>query len=312
MTKKKYQHYGKESYINRFLDYKIVKEVGITKFDIDLVQLCNLLHYYDIYDFRKSYEWQKQLAIWIKLGFSDFIERKQKLDLLGSQKINLETAIIKYGEKHGREIYKEFRDQALSTNKTNINYWLNQGYSMEDAKIMLSNEQKRRSNYISEEDELLWHNKNKEEIVKKKIKNRLSRRKYNPNGEEATVIKYFCEQNNINMDCCMYGTVKSQFCAIIDGKKKYYDLVVFDDVNFTNILYVVEYHGIGHINFSDYNESMENQQMKNVHFKRTYGYAYHNDRLKKEYIEKNYPNAKYIVFWREDYLKIKKEKKETK
>lgn len=113
--------------------------------------------------------------------------------------------------------------------------------------------------------------------------------------------------NNIDPDTCLFGAAYNQFTVYIeDVGVRRYDLAVYSDTSKTELKYIVEFHGFGHINFSDYNETMKdvvyNVDGKTFHFfKKTYGEIYYNDMVKKNYIELTYPNVKYIVIWHEDY-----------
>ena len=66
----------------------------------------------------------------------------------------------------------------------------------------------------------------------------------------------------------------------------------------------MEYHGPGHINFSDYSPEMKNAIItvngtKLPHLG-TYGNSYENDMIKRNHILKKYPHCKYYVFWNEN------------
>jgi hypothetical protein len=83
-------------------------------------------------------------------------------------------------------------------------------------------------------------------------------------------------------------------------------LAVFDK---EKLLYIMEFHGCGHINFSDYDETIRDKVFedngKPLHFIGTYGKVYANDMAKRRHIEQTYPDAKYIVIWKDDFKKGK-------
>jgi hypothetical protein len=132
---------------------------------------------------------------------------------------------------------------------------------------------------------------------------------YNENGQEMQAIKLFLQQNNIPENNCMFGAPKDQFYQWIpDYGFRRYDLAVFADHTKKELISIMEFHGPGHINFSDYAESMSNSIIeingKKLPHLGTYGNSYRNDYRKRDHIENVFPNVKYYVFWNTD-LKIK-------
>lgn len=111
--------------------------------------------------------------------------------------------------------------------------------------------------------------------------------------------------NNINPARCMFGSPKNQFIQLIPnlGYRRY-DLAVFSDETLANLEIILEYHGPGHINFSDYHPLLENEYItingKKLLHLGTYSTAYKNDLAKKTFIQDNYPGVKYIVMWYDD------------
>lgn len=350
-----------KDYIELFLKRKEVKNIIISLTNEQRVGIMNFFNHMGGY--RKSEGWFKQLAIWCNLGVSDFVDRKLLLDNLGTQKLNLEISIIKYGEKSGTIFYennknrsiKNFKNvrsnwenSSLSDNEITSNikkiqsnrgklgllskirnggtrsytirckeYWYNKGYSDKECEKIISNIQKRDITFfkrkygeiegnikfqnISTKKRNTWNNKTKEEIKKHFLKTRP--KKYNENGLEISHIKKFIEERGFDEKFCMYGSPEEQFYQYIPSVGfRRYDLAVFRNIEKTDLMLIYEYHGYGHINFSDYDSSLEDQYFKDLRGKELkflpkIGCAYLNDKIKKEHIINNYKDVKYIVEW---------------
>jgi len=197
-----------------------------------------------------------------------------------------------------------------------IQYWIKNGFTEEEACDKISSLQKRDLDFfISKYGEAeglrkyehskskrkdTWETKDKKEHGKK-----TAPKYYNKNGHEMKSIYGFLEANNINPTRCMFGPPKNQFTQLIPGiGYRRYDLAVFKDYNKTELEIILEYHGPGHINFSDYCPLLENELItingKQILHLGTYGDSYKNDLVKKQFIQENYPDTKYIVMWFDD------------
>jgi len=69
---------------------------------------------------------------------------------------------------------------------------------------------------------------------------------------------------------------------------------------------IVEFHGIGHINFSEYKEEMKDKII-NINGRQlihlgTYGKVFDNDMIKRNYILTKYPWVEYYIIWTEDLI----------
>lgn len=145
-----------------------------------------------------------------------------------------------------------------------------------------------------------WENKDKAEHARK-----TTPASFNPVGLEMQAINGFITTNNISVLNCRFGPPSEQFWQHIPeiGYRRY-DLAVFEDSTCTKLKYIFEFHGPGHINFSDYRPELENEMItidgKKLAFLGTYGSSYKNDLIKREHILNNYPDVKYIVMWTDD------------
>lgn len=197
-----------------------------------------------------------------------------------------------------------------------IKYWINMGFTKKEAYDKVSSLQKRDLDFFigkygepegfrryeqsKSKRKETWVTKDKKEHGKK-----TSPKYYNKNGQEMKSIYGFLEANNINPTRCMFGPPRNQFTQMIpDIGYRRYDLAVFKDETKTKLEIILEYHGPGHINFSDYHYSLENEPItingKQLLYLGTYGASYKNDLEKKKFIQKNYPDTKYIVMWYDD------------
>lgn len=194
-------------------------------------------------------------------------------------------------------------------------YWISKGYSLSEAKILISNIQKRDKDFYTQvygeegtnrykisinKRKETWKNKDKREHGRK-----TAPKVFNPNGHEMQAINGFLNANNISVVNCKFGSPKDQFWQYIPkvGYRRY-DLAVFTDNTHTKLIYILEYHGPGHINFSEYVSELENEPItiggKKLAHLGTYGQVYHNDLAKRNHILEKFPEVKYIVMWNED------------
>lgn len=197
-------------------------------------------------------------------------------------------------------------------------YWVRQGFSIDEAKEKVKLIQIRDLDYFinkygykngierfeqsKTKRKNTWQTKDKIEHGKLTTPNW-----YNPNGQEMRAIYGFLESNNISESQCRFGSPREQFYQYIpDVGYRRYDLAVYEtcEKKIDELKYIVEYHGPGHINFSDYNESLENELItiggKNLAHLGTYGASYKNDQAKRKHILDNYPNVQYIIIWSND------------
>jgi hypothetical protein len=119
-------------------------------------------------------------------------------------------------------------------------------------------------------------------------------------------VNLFIKQNKIDPEKCMFGSPDSQFYQWIpDVGFRRYDLAVFSDASKTELKIIMEFHGPGHINFSDYSPAMKNQTIisksgKELPHLGTYGKSYTNDYIKRKHILEKYNSVQYCVYWVED------------
>lgn len=224
---------------------------------------------------------------------------------------NIEDANSKISEIQKRRSQKsaQFRNSRQSSIWCK-EYWLSRGYSEDESVTMVSLSQRRDLSYYTEkygddEGELrftmsknrrkaTWVEKSNDELAIHAEKTRP--KTYNENGQEIQAIRMFIEQNGIDIESAtvMYGAPRDQFYQWIpDVGFRRYDLAILGDNGEPNIIF--EYHGPGHINFSEYSDSMYDETIviggKKLDFLGTYGKVYYNDLYKKNHIEDNFPNA---------------------
>ena len=150
-----------------------------------------------------------------------------------------------------------------------------------------------------------WETKDKVEHARK-----ATPKTFNPAGQEMQAVLGFISANNIPIENCSFGPPNQQFWQHIPNLGfRRYDLAVFTNSSKTVLKYIVEYHGPGHINFSDYHPALENELVtidgkQLAHFG-TYGNVYKNDFAKRQHILENFPDVRYIVIWPID-LKLKR------
>jgi hypothetical protein len=357
--------------IMRFFRQTQVKESEITK--LSNLQTIGLNKWFIKNTFRQTYDWISQLVIWLKLEVHDFVERRLRLEELGSQKLNLETSIIKYGEIDGPRRYFNWVEITNSKRRNRKDYWLNLGFTEDQAIIKISEYQSVLSKKgvqtkisqrgsmrafshccvefweyngftTSEAKEIIsklqmrdldyfinkygheegvnkyeaskakraytWDTKTELELQEHALKARP--KTFNETGQEMQAINLFLEVNNINKTFCQYGAPVDQFYQWIpDIGFRRYDLAVYSDLTKSKLELVFEFHGIGHINFSEYEPLLANEKItingKPLDFPRTYGASVSNDKIKRNHILQTFPEVQYIVMWSED-LKLKKAK----
>lgn len=197
-------------------------------------------------------------------------------------------------------------------------YWIDKGYDIEEAKKMISSLQKRDLDFfilkygeeegkkkfekIKKSKKSTWEGKDKVEHGRK-----TAQKVFNPNGQEMKSIMGFIQSNKIPIQNCKYGSPKNQFWQYIPeiGYRRY-DLAVFSDESHTKLVCIMEFHGPGHVNFSDYRPELENEVItisgKILPHLGTYGMAYKNDLKKKEHILKNFNDVQYVVMWVDDLI----------
>lgn len=195
-------------------------------------------------------------------------------------------------------------------------YWKKHGYSDLQAADMVASIQRR--------DEAYYIDKygidagvSRFEQAKAKRKNTWSKKdktlhavktapkSFNASGQEMQAINAFLAANSISSAYCKFGTPAEQFYQWIPGTGyRRYDLAVYYDLEHTKLKYIFEYHGPGHINFSDFVSELRNEQItiagKKLLHLGTYGNAYDNDLVKRNHILTTYPDVKYIVMWTDD------------
>jgi hypothetical protein len=273
-------------------------------------------------------------------------------EILGKEKWNAHTKSTRKGRPNCKEywickgyseeesIRKVSEHQQIMSHRSSKNrdhrkhsirckeYWIEKGYTDSTADELVSDNQKRdlafyiekyglvegakKYTYSCNKRKATWKNKSFEEIKAHYLKT--IPQIYNENGQEMQAIRLFLEQNNIDEELCKFGAPKNQFYQWIDeiGFRRY-DLAIFSDRNHAQLTAIMEFHGPGHINFSDYDEQIRNCVVevdgKKLPHLGTYGMSYDNDMIKRNHILRKYPDCKYYVFWNRDLknkdLKIK-------
>jgi hypothetical protein len=196
-------------------------------------------------------------------------------------------------------------------------YWIACGYSLEQAQDAVAAIQRRdRDFYIYRYGPEQGNSRYLNSVQKRKqtwqTKDRIGHsfktipRSFNPDGQEMQAITRFIKANHIDIRCCMYGAPKDQFFQHIPGVGyRRYDLAVFDNPSHSKLLYILEYHGPGHINFSDYKPELANEPItidgKRLAHLGTYGAAYENDKIKRDHILSCFPGVRYLVMWTDDF-----------
>lgn len=240
------------------------------------------------------------LEYWKGLGFS---ETDAKIKVQESQQAKAKKAAKKLSGT------SEFTVRSKD-------FWIKHGYSDEEASEKIKMLQRRdeafyierygitkgikRFNESKEKRKNTWKSKDKR-------KHALSTRpgSYNPHGQEIQAIRGFLSANNISESYCKFGSPKDQFYQWIPsvGYRRY-DLAVFDDVEHTKLKYILEYHGPGHIRFSEFSEELRNEPIsvggKKLLHLGTYGAAFDNDTAKRNHIMTHYPGVLYLVMWTDD------------
>jgi len=203
-----------------------------------------------------------------------------------------------------------------------VEYWIEKGYTDEESEELIYNLQRRDLAFYIEkygkdigiEKYQYSCNKRKNTWQKKTFEERKLHflktlpKEYNKNGQEMQAIRLFLEQNNIRENCCMFGKPQNQFYQWIDNVGfRRYDLAVFFDESKNKLIYIMEYHGPGHINFSDYTPDLKDKIIevngRSLPHLGTYGLSYCNDMIKREHILEKYPDCKYYVFWNNNLKK---------
>jgi hypothetical protein len=198
-----------------------------------------------------------------------------------------------------------------------VDYWIAKGHTSQQADDIVSILQKRDLHYFTtkygteEGTRRFEQSKAKRRqtwTVKDKYDHALRTlpQSFNPASEEIKAINEFILANNIDKKHCMYGSPRDQFWQNIPtlGFRRY-DLAVFDDESRKNLKMILEYHGPGHINFSDYREDLKDEIItikdRKLYHLGTYGSSYANDVAKRNHILETYPHVVYLVMWRHDW-----------
>lgn len=204
-------------------------------------------------------------------------------------------------------------------------FWTNKGYSEEEAHEAVRQIQKRDlSYYIGAYGEIegtkryekcrkrrkkTWDKKTPEQ--KAEHGRKAAPKTFNPNGQEMKAIELFLEANPHLLEYkLLYGPPNDQYYQHIPGVgTRRYDFAALDENNIPVVVF--EYHGPGHINFSDYRECEGDEAITikgtALFWLGTKREAYENDLVKKTHILTTYPNCHYQVMWHYHY-KLSKEK----
>lgn len=270
-------------------------------------------------------------ADWHKLMYGDYWEpiyNKYKTERAATLPTRKEYWMNKgysaeAAENEVSKIQKEFSDRSPASKKgvkeyshRCVEYWIARGYTVHEANNAVTNHQTRDLDfYVSKYGEeegtqryehskssrlATWDTKDKQDHARVTTQST-----YNPHGQEMQAITGFLLSNDIPIEFCKYGAPKEQFYQMIPGVGfRRYDLAVFDNYGHSKLKYIMEFHGPGHINFSDYDHSMKYKTIsvngKELEHLGTYGNVYQNDMAKRMHIINNYPNVKYCVMWVND------------
>jgi len=348
--------------IKGFYASSTVREILGNGFVLTPEQESNIIEFFTFYNEKDRYQyWRRKIAIWIRDDLGDWIDRRKKL-----QKVTVRSKgwyKLMYADWESE--YKKSSDMVKRSLPSCEEYWINKGFSREEAKIKVSESQsvkgqtykkkyegKHRHNSVRcvefwmdrgftlEEAEQKVYNVQARNLdffidtygyvegVKRYNESRNKRQKtwetkdreehgkvtlpksYNPDGQEMQAVHGFIKANDIDPEKCRFGAPADQFYQYIPnvGYRRY-DLAVYSDSDRKNLELVFEFHGPGHVNFSDYDESMRDQLItangKVLKHLGKYGDAYDNDKAKRDHILNTYPGVKYVVMWHHD-LKDKK------
>jgi hypothetical protein len=344
------RHKSTKSYSERFLESKHVITILGENYGIDTSQEYELQQWFAEYDFRKSMDWFKQVARWIKWNQSDWVSLRKQIEANGPQKNNLKNYILRYGPIQGAIEFKMtldkkpklttwFQEQAViqdisehtvrsnsakatvtkrreEGNLLNSDVWRSQGFTEKEIKDKLSKASTRDLSFFQEkygeQEGLAFFSNIKQKRkdtwgIKDKHQHALVTipKSFNPTGLEMQALNLFIDTNNLQNYRLQLGAPADQFFQWIPniGYRRY-DLAVWDN---DQLRYIVEFHGLFHINFSDFSEEMRGQAMlsngKELTFAPTYGHTYDNDQAKRNHILTKFPEAKYIVIWPDDLKK---------
>jgi hypothetical protein len=260
-----------------------------------------------------------------KVLFGEFVSAKRKLikntlDYWVSRGYSIDEAQAQVREiqkARGKKAGKKLKGTSEYSIRSK-HYWIKHGKTEDEAIKMVSALQRRDLDfYVAKygtEDGITAYNTSVQKrrqtwTTKDKLDHAIKTTppNFNPNGQEMTAIRGFMSSNKINPACCKFGAPNQQFWQNIPGVGyRRYDLAVFADITHTVLKYVVEFHGPGHINFSDYDPLLKDEPItingKKLLHLGTYGAAVANDKAKKEHILKMFPSAIYLVIWGDDLI----------
>ena len=255
---------------------------------------------------KKIKHFKNRQSYWITQGF-DENEAKIKVSEVQRQ-LNQKAVLAQKNDSSWKMKHPGFKE-----------YWIKNGMTELAASGMISMLQKRDQSYFvakyGEEDGLFRFSESKKRRrttweSKDKVVHAISTTptSFNISGQEMLAIKSFILANNINERHCKFGSPRDQFWQVIkDTGYRRYDLAVFEDESHQKLKLVFEYHGPGHINFSDFSEIIRHNKItindRELMHLGTYGEAYDNDQAKRQHIVNNYPDVLYIVMWTDDLIK---------
>jgi hypothetical protein len=252
---------------------------------------------------KKTAHWPNLTQHWLNNGFTN------------------DEAVVKVREvqhdRNKRAMIKQKSDSSWKSRHPGFKeYWVAKGLSQEEATSLVSQLQKRdlaffTQKYGDEEGLTRYHEscarRRQTWTTKDKTQHAIvtTPKSYHPKGSEMRAINGFLMANNINPAYCKFGRPCDQFYQSIEGVGfRRWDLAVFSDENKTTLKLIFEFHGPGHINFSDYHHAMEHEPIticdKRLFHLGTYGDAYKNDMLKRNHILNKYPEVDYVVMWWHD------------
>lgn len=248
---------------------------------------------------------------------------KERFDLFRSRAYSTFTNTVSYWLKEGKTLedakqlvsdIQASRNAKKTEHRTSsvrcIEYWVARGYSEAEAVNCVSRAQSRdKSFFIKKYGNTEGENRYFKSVESRKSawqsKDKVSHafkttpKAFNVAGQEMQAVSMFIEQNELHRYKLLYGSPAAQYTVNIpDHGVRRYDLAVFDQ----GILKIIfEFHGIGHVNFSEYDPlnkdnkmSFKGVQLSHLGF---YGKTCYNDYIKKSYIEQTFPDVIYCVAW---------------
>lgn len=271
---------------------------------------------------------------WLNKGFNenDSLKLSQEYGLLKKQEMHKNNKLHKNGLLSEKDRLEFCRKSSCRTNSEiqRLNglkqdtmsskwrasrfrlpeYWIKQGFTEFEADEIISKLQIRNLEYFVNKYGILdgttkfiqmcqkrknsWIEKDKAEHAYK------TRPISGFSKQEQKAIKLFLIQNNINENCCRFGTATNQFWQNIPNVGfRRYDLAVFTDISKSQLQIIFEFHGLFHskTKSENDNECFYIGKFKTNNF---INKSFENDKIKKQHILDNFKDVIYCVAWPEN------------